>query len=172
VSVSYNLLVTPESSRDKAAIRAINQAAFGQPDEADLVEKLHEEGAVLLSLVARVSGIAIGHILFTRMFLDTETGSLPAVALAPLAVLPEWQRKGVGSQLIRQGLFLLRHKQESLVIVVGDPAYYGRFGFASDKALGLASPFPPEFLQVLELRPGALDGVAGKVRYPKAFGLE
>jgi putative acetyltransferase len=171
VSVSYTLLVAPERSHDRTAVRAIHEAAFGQPDEADLVEKLHEEGAVLLSLVARVSGKSVGHILFTRMSIDTQVGSIPAAALAPLAVLPEWQRKGVGSQLIRQGLFILQHKKESVVIVVGDPAYYGRFGFSAEKASRLESSFPPEYLQALELAPGALGGIAGKVRYSKAFGL-
>jgi len=146
--------------------------SYSQPDEADLVDSLRNEGVVLASLVAEVEKRAAGHILFSRMSIETTTGRVAAVALAPMAVLPKQQRRGIGGKLIQYGLDLLSRRGEQVVIVVGHPDYYPRFGFSTDKARFLASPFPPEAFMALELRTGALDGVRGKVRYPDAFGLE
>jgi putative acetyltransferase len=156
---------------EQSAIRAVNQAAFGRPDEADLVERLRAEGAVLASLVAELEARVIGHILFTRMSIETPAGSIPAVALAPLAVLPEYQRQGIGGRLIQHGLERLRQQGERIVIVLGHPDYYPRFGFFCEKARFLESPFPPEAFMAMELIPGALAGIRGTVRYPAAFGL-
>jgi putative acetyltransferase len=94
-----------------------------------------------------------------------------AVALAPVAVLPERQRKGIGSLLIRHGLELLRARGESIVIVLGHPGYYPRFGFSTDAAGSLESSFPREAFMAMELRPGALDRIRGSVVYPPAFGI-
>jgi putative acetyltransferase len=106
------------------------------------------------------------------MLIETGNGAVSAVALAPLAVSPEQQCRGVGGQLIRHGLDWLRERGEQVVIVLGHPAYYSRFGFSSDRARSLASPFPAEAFMALELLPGALDGMRGRVRYPDAFGLQ
>jgi putative acetyltransferase len=125
----------------------------------------------LLSLVADIDGRIVGHILFSRMWIDTAGGAIDAVALAPMAVLPECQRKGVGGQMIRTGLGLLRRRGERIVIVLGRPDYYRLFGFSVDKARDLDSPFPPHVFMATELQPGALDGIRGKVRYPVAFRL-
>ena len=152
-------------------VRSINQSAFGGPDEADLVDSLRSEGAVLLSLVAEFEQRIVGHVLFSRMWIETSKGAVPAAALAPVAVHPEHQRRGIGEQLIRYGLELLRSRGEQIVIVLGHPDYYPRFGFSSEKALSLESPFPPEAFMAMELSSGALQGVRGKVRYPAAFGL-
>ena len=131
---------------------------------------------MLLSLVAELEQQeterqVVGHILFSRMSIETGTGPIPAAALAPVAVLPDHQRRGIGEQLIRCSLDLLRDQGERIVIVLGHPDYYSRFGFSSDNARFLESPFPPEAFMALELSPGALDGTRGKVRYPAAFGL-
>lgn len=159
------------SAEDRSAIRAIHSAAFGRRDEADLVDALRTSGAVLLSLVATEEDRIAGHILFTRMRVESHDGPVHAVALAPLAVLPEYQNRGIGSHLIREGLDLLCDSGERIVIVLGHPEYYPRFGFSVEKAHSLESPFPPEAYMALELQPGALDGVGGAVRYPPAFGL-
>lgn len=159
------MTVRPETPADHAAIHAVNLSAFAQPDEADLVDRVRAEGAVLLSLVAEQDAAIVGHILFTRM----HVADTPAVALAPVAVDPAHQHRGIGAALIRRGLDLLRDSGERIVIVVGHPAYYPRFGFAA--AVGIEHPFPPEAFMALELTPGALAGVAGPVRYPPAFGL-
>src|SRR5580700_6464579 len=105
------------------------------------------------------------------MWIDDPGASIAAVALAPMAVLPAHQRKGIGQTLIRSGLDSLRDRDERIVIVLGHPDYYPRFGFSAEKARSLESPFPPEAFMAMELISGALDGIRGKVRYPAAFGL-
>jgi putative acetyltransferase len=157
--------VRPETPADYAAIHAVNHSAFAQPDEADLVDRLRAEGVALLSLVAEQNAAIVGQILFTRM----HVAETPAVALAPVAVDPAHQRQGIGDALIRRGLDLLRDAGERIVIVVGHPAYYPRFGFTA--TTGIQHPFPPETFMALELIQGALNGVTGPVRYPPAFGV-
>ena len=161
----------PEDSEDRLAIRSIQEAAFGRRHEADLVDGLRSEGVVLVSLVAELDARIVGHILFSRMSIETASGCLPAAALAPMAVLPSHQRRGIGARLIRRGLALLRRRGERIVIVLGHPDYYPRFGFSSDKARDLESPFPPRAFMAMELSPDALDGIRGRVRYPASFGL-
>jgi putative acetyltransferase len=160
-----------DDSWERSTIRAIQEAAFGRPDEADLVDNLRSEGAVLLSLVAEMEQRIVGHVLFSRMSIETSNGPVSAAALAPVAVLPDHQRRGIAEQLIRHGLDLLRARGEQIVIVLGHPGYYSRFGFSTEKARFLESPFPPEAFMALEIGAGALEGIRGKVRYPDAFGL-
>jgi putative acetyltransferase len=161
----------PEDSEDRLAIRSIQEAAFGRRHEADLVDALRSEGVVLVSLVAELDARIVGHILFSRMSIETTSGALPAAALAPMAVLPGHQRRCIGARLVRRGLALLRRRGERVAIVLGHPDYYPRFGFSSDKARYLESPFPPRAFMAMELSPGALDGIRGRVRYPASFGL-
>jgi putative acetyltransferase len=157
--------------QERLVVRSTNQAAFGRPDEADLIDAVRADGAEILSLVAELGQRIVGHILFSRMWIDTSSGPVPAVALAPMAVLPECQRRGIGGRLIRSGLDLLRARGERIVIVLGHPDYYPRFGFSCEKARALDSPFRPEAFMALELSPGALDGISGNVKYSAAFGL-
>ena len=152
-------------------IRAVNEAAFGGSYEADLVDKLRSDEHALISLVAELGPSLVGHIMFSRMWINTSIGLVSAVALAPVAVHPDRQRQGIGSRLIRHGLDLLRVRDEKLVIVVGHPGYYPRFGFSAEKAKSLESPFPREAFMVAELSMGALDGIQGSVVYPPAFGI-
>jgi putative acetyltransferase len=159
------------SFAERSTIRAINEAAFGSSAEAELVGKLRADGHAIISLVAELNHALVGHIMFSRMWIKTLTGLVPAVALAPLAVLPEHQRRGIGGRLIRSGLDLLRDRGEKIVIVVGHPNYYPRFGFSTGKALSLESSFPPEAFMAMELSPGALDGLRGAVVYPAPFGI-
>ena len=159
------------SDEERAAIRNVNEAAFGGLEEADLVDNLRGGDHLILSLVAELDDRVVGHILFSRMWIETPSGRASAAALAPMAVLPGHQRKGIGSLLVRRGLESLRARGEEIVIVVGHPEFYPRFGFSSDRAESLESPFPREAFMALELRPGALDGVQGAVVYPAAFGI-
>jgi putative acetyltransferase len=161
----------PEGADERGAIRAVNAAAFGRFDEADLVDKLRADGHALISLVAVVKPGIVGHIMFNRMWIKTPSELVTAVSLAPVAVLPEYQRKGIGSLLIQHGLQLLQARGERIVIVLGHPEYYPRFGFSTAKASSIESPFPPEAFMAMELSPGALEGVQGRVIYPPAFGL-
>jgi putative acetyltransferase len=165
------MMIAAEAADDQPAIRAINDAAFGRPDESDLIDRLRDEGAVVLSLVASFDGQPVGHLLFSRMWIDTPGGSVPAVALAPLAVIPAHQRSGIGGALVRHGLDELTRAGERVILVLGHAAYYPRFGFSSERARALEHPFPPGALMALELRPGALDGSRGRVRYASSFGL-
>ena len=156
---------------ERARIHSVQAAAFGRAAEADLVDQLRAGGHSLISLVAEVDKCVVGHILFSRMRIKAPRGSISAVALAPVAVLPEHQRQGIGGLLIRHGLELLRSRGERIVIVLGHPAYYPKFGFSADKAKMLESPFPPEAFMAMELCAGALDGVRGPVIYPPPFGI-
>ena len=160
-----------ESSEERRVIRSINEAAFHGPEEADLVDKLRIGGDLFISLVAEIDERIAGHIVFSRMWIESSGSLIPAVALAPVAVLPEYQRQGIGGKLIRHGLELLSGQGEKIVIVVGHADYYPRFGFSSEKAQSLESPFPADAFMAMELAPGALDGIRGKVKYPTAFGI-
>jgi putative acetyltransferase len=148
----------------------VHEQAFGRRGEADLVDRLREQ-AMLASFVAEVEGRIAGHILFSRISIETAGESVPAVALAPLAVLPKVQRQGIGGKLIVHGLDRLRGGIEQIVLVLGPPDYYQRFGFSADEARFIESPFNPKSFMALELKPNALDNIRGKVRYPEAFGL-
>jgi putative acetyltransferase len=166
------MVIRREEAADEGAVRLLIESSFGRRDEAELVDNLRREGAVLLSLVAEVSGEVAGHILFSRMWIENEDGSLPAVALAPVAVMAAHQRQGIGATLVRNGLDRLRERGERIVVVLGRPEYYSRFGFSAEKASALASPFPPEAFMAMELTVNALRAIRGKVRYARAFGLE
>ncbi len=169
-------LIRREQPGDRPRLRNLNEAAFGRADEADLIDGLWDEGAVLLSLIAELDGVIAGHILFSRMTVETAQGAVDgvpvdAVSLAPMAVLPEHQGRGIGSELVRRGLDELRGMGERIVIVLGHEHYYPRFGFSPEMARNLSSPFPPEAYMALELCAGALDGVRGAVRYAAPFQL-
>jgi putative acetyltransferase len=167
--VKPKINVRRESPRESAAVRSVNEAAFGRSHEADLVDRLRT--TVLASFVAEHDEQIVGHLLFSRIWIDTAGGPLAAVALAPMSVMPERQRQGVGGLLIRQGLDWLREQGEQVVLVLGHPNYYPRFGFSSHRTRALTHPFPPDAFMALELSPGALAGIRGSVRYPDAFGV-
>ncbi len=164
--------IREETEADRNGIREVNQRAFGRYDEADLVDRLRADGVVIVSLVAVIEGRIAGHILFSELPIETPSAVTPAAALAPMAVLPELQRRGIGSALVRRGLERCREKGRSIAIVVGHPEYYPRFGFSADLARNLRSPFSGPAFMAAELVPGALAGVAGVVRYPAAFRLD
>lgn len=164
--------IRPETSADHEAIRHVNRLAFGQDDEARLVDTLREGGYVRLSLVAEQGSQVVGHILFSDLPILTNAGTVPALALAPMAVLPPFQNQGIGSALVRRGLDECRQQGHQIVVVLGHPQFYPRFGFSSKRAVGLASPFSgKDSFMAVELVPGALDRVEGRVHYPPPFGV-
>lgn len=168
---SAGLLLREERPGDRSAVAAAITAAFGRPDEARLVAALAADGETVISWVAEIEGAIVGHILFSRLPIEHRRGQLAALALAPLSVVPQRQRQGIGSALVRDGLARCRARGESAVVVVGDPNYYGRFGFSSEAARRLATPFPGPAFMALELISDALAIDEGRVRYPAAFGL-
>ncbi len=165
------IVIRKETSADHSAIREVNRLAFDRDDEACLVDALRDGGYVRASLVAEVDGDVVGHILFTELPIDTEDGIVEALALAPMAVVPSHQRHGIGSMLVQDGLRACAEAGHRIVVVLGHPEFYPRFGFSAKRAEPLKSPFAGEAFMALELVPGALDGVEGKVRYPPPFGL-
>jgi putative acetyltransferase len=163
------LTIRQETVRDRDAIFRVNRLAFDRDDEAQFVDALHDGGFVRLSLVAETVGQIIGHILFSELTIEGRDGMLSALALAPLAVVPDFQRRGVGSELVRRGLDLCREQGHRIVAVVGHPRFYPRFGFSPALARRLCSPYAGESFMALELVEGALRGVTGAVHYPPPF---
>lgn len=149
----------------------MNRLAFGGDDEARLVDRLRSDGLVIASLVATEGESVVGHILFSKLPIEADGAAIRAAALAPMAVRPECQGRGIGSQLVRRGLEICRERGIELVVVLGHPDYYPRFGFSAQKAECLAAPFSGDAFMALELVPGILDGVTATVCYPAAFGL-
>lgn len=166
-----NVLIRPETPADREGIAEVNRQAFGQADEARLMEELRTGGFVRVSLVAEVDSRIVGHILFSDLPIVSENHTTAALSLAPLAVLPECQRQGIGQALVIEGLATCRSLGHRIVMVLGDPGYYARFGFSPTLAETLDSPFAGEFFMALELVPGSLSNVAGRVTYPPPFGV-
>ena len=167
------ITIRPETEADRPAIHDVNARAFGREDEARLVDAVRAstEFVAELSLVAVDATRIVGHIMFSGIRIRSAERIVPALALAPVAVLPEHQNQGIGSALIRHGLAESTRLGHRIVIVVGHPTYYPRFGFSSARARGLEAPFADTAFMVQELIPGVLDGVRGTVEYPPTFGV-
>lgn len=132
-----NLHIRPETAADWESIRHVNTLAFGRSDEARLVDALRRAEALSISLVADKAGSVIGHVAFSPV--HAAEGDLPLLGLAPLAVHPDFQRQGVGAKLMQAGLAAARSAGAAGVLLVGDPSYYGRFGFRAAARWGLHS---------------------------------
>lgn len=162
-------MIRDATKRDHAAIRQILRHAFGQDAEADLVETLRTDGDVLFELVHGDLALQ-GHILYSRLAIEREGETLNAAALAPVAVLPAFQRSGIGGALIEAGNARCADLGLAAILVLGHPDYYPRFGFRAETAAQLQAPFSGPAFMALELIPGAL-AAGGRVRYAKAFGV-
>ena len=166
-------IIRPEKEADFDAVRKVNTLAFGQAAEATLVDALRKSAELFISLVAVDDNQVVGHILFTPVSLESDdsTSTALGLGLAPMAVLPEYQRQGVGSGLVRAGLRECQRIGVNVVVVLGHPEYYPRFGFvpASQKGLTSEYPVPDEVFMAIELEPGALKGRRGLVKYRPEF---
>jgi putative acetyltransferase len=169
---SARITIREEQSNDVAAIRRVILEAFEGPVEAELVDKLRANGKFELSLVAEVDGQVVGYILFTGVHIEKATPSPRTLGIAPLAVLKEFQRKGVGSALMRASLERCREMGHDAIVVVGHPEYYPKFGFLPASRYGLRCEYevPEDVFMALELRAESLLGVRGLVRYQPEFG--
>lgn len=163
-------IMRPEVSADHVAIFEVNRLAFGQPAEARLADSLRDGGHVRVSLIAEKDGQVVGHILFSDLPIITKAETIPALALAPLAVHPDFQRQGIGSALVRVGLELCRNQGHRIVTVLGHPNFYPRFGFSAKLAESVSSPFGGgEAWMALEFAAGSLKDVVGRAEYPPPF---
>lgn len=159
-----------EKAEDYADVYQINELAFENKGEANLVKRLRNVEPYI-SLVAVKDGKIIGHIFFSEVTLEPENKNLKAIGLAPMAVLPTFQNQGIGSKLVKQGLEACKNKGFEAVVVLGHPEYYPRFGFtmAKEKGFDCEYPVPDEVFMILELKPDALNGKTGTVKYRPEF---
>lgn len=161
--------IREEQPGDVAAIRGLHTAAFGGLVEATIVDRLRESCPDRVSYVAEDGERVVGHILFSPVTVDDRPVGM---GLAPLAVLPDHQRQGIGSALLERGLAVLRERGCPFVVVLGHPGYYPRFGFERASAHGLASQWagvPDEAFMVLVLDAGDMAGAGGVARYRPEF---
>ena len=164
------IIVRPEEEPDWPSVKAVNSAAFETSAEATLVDSLRARADPTISLVAELNNSIVGHILFNPVKIS-EHPDIDLMALAPMAVDPQWQRRGIGSRLINAGLASCRDLGCGAVVVLGHPQYYTRFGFRSSKEFGIESEFnvPAEVFMLIELIPDYLYNVSGVVQYHEAF---
>lgn len=165
-------LIRPETAEDLPAVHRLVELAFGQSSEADLVDALRDQAHPLISLVAVLEGEVVGHIFFSPVSIESERDRFTAMGLAPMAVLPDHQNKGIGSELVRAGLKECRRIGHDVVVVLGHPRYYPRFGFVPACGKGIRSEYDvaDDVFMVAELTSGALGGRTGLVKYHPAFG--
>lgn len=176
------ITIRPELASDTASIHAVHCAGFPTPAEADLVDALRAAGNLSVSLVACAEGVprvlgpdsragkgVVGHVALSPVSVEG-TSVARGVGLAPLAVLPAHQRRGIGGELVRAGLQACREQAVDYVVVLGEPAYYRRFGFRAASHWRLESAYDAgDAFMALELTPGCLEGLSGLVRYGEEF---
>jgi putative acetyltransferase len=160
--------IREERPGDASAIRDLNQRAFGQSQEGNIVDALRSNGAALLSLVATLNGRVVGHILYSPASVG---GEIMGAALGPMAVLPEQQRQGIGSKLVEAGNRKLQETGCPYIIVVGHPSYYPRFGFRPASAHGIKCEWevPDDAFMLLILDQAKMQGVSGLAKYRPEF---
>lgn len=162
--------IRPETPEDIPGIYRVNESAFPTAAEANLVDLCRAHGKHVLSLAALDDKRVVGHILFTPVTLDPPRPGWRGLGLGPVAILPEYQGKGIGSRLILMGLELCRAQGYDYVVLLGDPRYYTRFGFIPGREFGLSSDYGDgDEFQAREINPGVLRGASGVVKYVPEF---
>jgi len=166
------MIIRREKPEDISDIHALNEQSFGQPQEANIIDKLRDKCEGLLSLVAIEDDKIVGHILFSPAVIEGEHGVIKGMGLAPLAVLPEMQHQGIGTQLIKAGIQNLRNTQCPFIIVLGHPEYYPRFGFEKASLYGIKCQWegiPDEAFMILWLDKSLMRQVSGLAKYRDEF---
>lgn len=168
-----NIKITHETVGDYEAIKKINDLAFGQEDEGRLVEKLRKKNDFIpeLSSIAKINKKPVGHILFYPVYIRSKKTNHISLSLGPMAVLPDFQKKGIGKKLVQNGLARAKRLGFRSVIVVGHPNYYPKFGFQLASTWGIEAPFevPDNAFMAIELEKDALKNINGTVIYPPEF---
>lgn len=173
--MTKQIKIKQETTNDFNEVFEVNQTAFGQDNEAKLVDTLRNNPTVFvpeLSLVATNRNKVVGHILFTKIIIKEDNGSInESLGLAPMAVRPEFQKGGIGGQLIKQGLKVAKELGFKSVIVLGHKHYYPKFGFEPAEKWNIKAPFdvPSNVFMAIELVKGGLKNISGTVIYPKEF---
>jgi len=159
--------IRPEEPGDLPTIREVHRRAFGQDQEANIVDALRANGAMLVSLVATLDGDVVGHVIYS----PASIGGLEGAALGPVAVLPEHQRRGIGGRLIVEGNRMLAATSRPFIIVLGHPTYYPRFGFVSARSRGISCEWevPDDVFMVLTFDESGMEGVSGVATYLHEF---
>jgi putative acetyltransferase len=160
--------IREERPDDASAIREVNKRAFGQDQEGNIVDALRTNGAVSLSLVAVVNGRIVGHIMYSPI---TVGGVITGAALGPMAVVPEYQRQGIGSKLVEAGNEKLQDDDCPFIIVLGHRNYYPRFGFRPASMYGIECEWavPDDVFMLLVLDEAKMQGVSGLAKYRHEF---
>jgi putative acetyltransferase len=158
-----------ERPTDFESVREVLVGAFARTDEADLVDCLRDDALRIASLVAVDGDRVVGHAMFSRVWIEDGDATTAVASLAPIAVRPDCQRRGIGSALIVHGIEVCRDGGWPAIVVVGHTAYYPRFGFSAATVEHLDTPYRGEHFMGLELHPGALGRLRGRVRYPECF---
>lgn len=162
-------VIRAERQEDISAVRRVLEAAFPTPAEADLADRLRARGQAVIALVAEDEGEIVGHVLFSPLTLEPLAGTV-GLGLGPIAVLPDHEKRGVGRRLVQNGLAECRRWGAGFVAVLGDPEYYGRFGFEPAGEYGLRNAFGAgEHFMVFELRKHGLPPRGTLVRYAPEF---
>lgn len=165
---SITISVRGEAPLDVPEIRKLTIAAFGREDEADLIDRLREDGDVLKSVVALQNGVVVGHAMFSKATIERDGETLEAAALGPMSVAPDRQGEGIGSLLVMRGLVSMAQKKLAAVLVVGHAKFYTQLGFSAELGAKLEGPYSGESFMVSELVKGCLEA-GGTYRYPEAF---
>ena len=164
--------IRKEKDSDKEIIWKVNAEAFETEAEANLVNALRDSGNSFISLVAEKDEEIVGHILFTPVELIGDDSGLKLMGLAPMAVLPKFQKKSIGSQLVKTGKEICSTQGYDAIVVLGHPEYYPKFGFVPSVKYGIKSEYdvPDEAFMLLELKKDSLKDKNGVIKYHSAFG--
>ncbi|MCP3732063.1 N-acetyltransferase [Sphingomonas sp. MG17] len=168
------IAIRPATGGDVAAIDALLRRSFPAADEALLVQRLCVDGDMVLTLVAddEETGELAGMVAFSRISIEAGGNAIPGVALAPVAVGPSYRRQGVAEALVQAGLDHLGDAGAAVCFVLGEPSYYGRFGFSAEHADGFESPYAGEYFMAVPLQGGKLAcGARGRAEHAAAFAM-